>query len=170
MHDPEEMPGPSAPPLPRPEPERLPGERLLRRRRGMSYGTATSFHPGGMLVHRRAFSAIVLMRNRPAGAIWMDPDGLWRAAPVGTAVLAVSGPGPDEDTLEALETWAPSFRRFAEARAQVLADLTGGGTTSPAPPGSGGERKGGGPGRGGGERRGEVISLAAARRGGGRRR
>jgi hypothetical protein len=146
LPDPDDAPGPVAGPLPAPEPERLPGGRLLRRRAPMPWATATSFYPGGVLVLRGTFSAVVLRRNRPAGAVWADPYGLWRAAPVAAAARAVSGPGPDENALEALEAWAPSFRRFAEARARVLADLAGGGgNASPAP----GGRSGGGPGRGG---------------------
>jgi hypothetical protein len=170
LSDRDDAPGPAAGPLPGPEPERLPGERLLRRRRPLPDGTATSFHPGGVLVRRGASSAVVLQGNRPAGAVWRDPDGLWRAAPAAGAARAVSGEGLDEDAPEALEAWAPSFRRFAQARERVLADLAGGGggPASPAPPGAGG-REGGGPARGR-ERRGEVVSLAAARRAGARRR
>ena len=153
--------------LPRQGPDRLPGGRLLHRRGpGVAYGTAVSAHPGGVLVRRAAFSAVVLVGNRPAGAIWLDPDGLWRAAPTGAAALAVSGPQPDGDALEALEAWAPSFRRFGEARERVLAGLSGGDgeDATGLPPSSGPGDRGGGARGGVAGRRGEVVSLAAARR------
>jgi hypothetical protein len=173
LSDPDDAPGPASGPLPAPELDRLPGERLLRRRRPMPDGAATSFHPGGVLIHRAAFSAVVLAGNRPVGAIWRDPTGLWRAAPVAAAALAVSGEAPQDDALEALEAWAPAFRRFADARERILADIAGGGdgSTSPTPPGpEGPEGGGGGPDGGREQRRGEVVSLAARRGGGARRR
>jgi hypothetical protein len=172
VSDPDDAPGPTSGPLPAPEPERLPGERLLRRRGPLPDGTVTSLHPSGVLVHRAAFSAVVLAGNRPVGAIWRDPAGLWRAAPVAAAALAVSGGAPDDDALEALEAWAPAFRRFADARERVLADIAGGGDgdTFSTPPGLGRREGGGGPDRGREHRRGEVVSLAARRGGGPRRR
>ena len=130
-------PGPAAGPLPPHAPPRLPGERLLRRRAPMPDVVATSPHPGGLLVRRGAWTAVVLRGNAPAGALWLDPAGHWRAAPGARAALAVSG-DPDEEALWAMEGRAPSFRRFAEARDWLLAALGGG---------SGG---GDGPGRRGG--------------------
>ena len=138
-----------------PEPLRLPGERLLRRRAPMSYAATASAHPGGLLVRRGIDTALALRGNAPAGALWRDPDGRWRAAPGTAAARAVCGEQFDGDALEALEGRAPSFRRFAEAREWLLAALGGGG---------GGD----GPGRRGG-RRGQVVSLAG-RRDGPRRR
>ena len=163
----DDEPGSRAGPLPPPEPPRLPGERLLRRRAPMS-GTATaSTHPGGLLVRRGTDTALALHGNAPAGALWRDPDGRWRAAPGAAAARAVCGAALDEDALEALEGRAPSFRRFAEARDWLLAAL--GGDTPPSPPPAGGSGPGGGgTGRGGG-RRGQVIPLAG-RRDGPRRR
>jgi hypothetical protein len=121
----------------------------------MSATAAASAHPGGLLVRRGIDTALALRGNAPAGALWRDPDGRWRAAAGAAAARAVCGEALDEDALEALEGRAPSFRRFAEARDWLLAALGGGGD-------------GGGPGRRGG-RRGQVIALAG-RRGGPRRR
>ncbi len=120
----------------------------------MSATAAASAHPGGLLVRRGLDTALALHRNAPAGALWRDPDGRWRAAPGAAAACAVCGEQLDEDALEALEDRAPSFRRFAEARDWLLATLGG--------------SDGGGPGRRSG-RRGQVIPLAG-RRGGPRRR
>ena len=107
------------PPLPPRDPPRLPGEHLLRRRAPMPYASATSPHPGGLLVRRGAFTAVLLRGNAPVGALWLDPDGLWRAALGAAAALAVSRE-PDDEALDALESRAPSFRRFAEARDWAL--------------------------------------------------
>ena len=63
--------------------------------------------------------------NAPAGALWRDPDGRWRAAPGAAAARAVCGEHLDEDALEALQGRAPSFRRFAEAGEWLLAALGG---------------------------------------------
>ena len=120
----------------------------------MSGTAAASAHPGGLLVRRGIDTALALRGNAPAGALWRDPEGRCRAAPGAAAACAVCGEALDEDTLEALEDRAPSFRRFAEAREWLLAALGGG--------------DGGGPGRRGG-RRGQVVALAG-RRGGPRRR
>ncbi len=150
------------PPLPPHPAPRLAGERLLRRRAPMPDAGTASAHPGGVLVRRGAWTAVALRGNAPAGALWRDPDGRWRAAPGAAAARAVCGEQLDEDALEALEARAPSFRRFAEAREWLLAAL-GGDQVS----GDGGG-DGGGPGRRGG-RRGQVIPLAG-RRGGPRRR
>ena len=152
----DDQPGQAAGPLPRREPSRLPGERLLRRRAPMSGTAAASAHPGGFLVRRGIDTALALRGNAPAGALWRDPDGRWRAAAGAAAARAVCGERLDEDALEALEDHAPSFRRFAEARDWLLAALDNGGDG------------GGGPGRRGG-RRGQVVALAG-RRGGPRRR
>ena len=151
----DDEPGPRAGPLPPPEPPRLPSERLLRRRAPMSGTAAASAYPGGLLV-RRLDTALALRGNAPAGALWRDPDGRWRATPGAPAARAVCGERLDED---ALEGRAPSFRRFAEAREWLLAALGGD---------QGGGGDGGGPGRRGG-RRGQVIALAG-RRAGPRRR
>jgi hypothetical protein len=121
----------------------------------MSDTATASAHPGGLLVRRGMDTALALRGNAPAGALWRDQDGRWRAAPGATAACAVCGEQLDEDALEAFEGRAPSFRRFAEARDWLLAALGGGGD-------------GGGPGRRGG-RRGQVIALAG-RRSGPRRR
>ena len=149
----DDEPGPRAGSLPPPEPPRLPGERLLRRRAPMSATAAASAHPGGFLVRRGIDTALALRGNAPAGALWRDPDGRWRAAPGAAAARAVCGEALDEDALEALEDRAPSFRRFAEARDWLLAALAG---------------DGGGPGRRGG--RGSQVIALAGRRGGPRRR
>ena len=122
---------------------------------------AASPHPGGLLVRRGAFTAVVLRGNAPAGALWRDPDGRWRAAPGARAALAVSG-DPDDEALEALEGRAPRFRRFVEARDWLLG-AHGGGAPSPGPPGGtgpAGDRAAAGDGRG---RRGEVVQLAGRR-------
>jgi hypothetical protein len=124
----------------------------------MSDTATASAHPGGLLVRRGMDTALALRGNAPAGALWRDPDGRWRAAPGAAAARAVCGEQLDEDALEAFEGRAPSFRRFAEARDWLLAALGGGD--------GGGD--GAGPGRRGG-RRGQVIPLAG-RRGGPRRR
>ena len=122
----EEPDAPGAvPPLPPRDPPRLPGEHLLRRRPPTSYACATSLHPGGLLVRRGAFTAVVLRGNAPVGALWLDSDDLRRAASGAAAALAVSGE-PDDEALEALERRAPSFRRFAEARDWMLGALGGG--------------------------------------------
>ena len=124
-------------------------------------GTATaSAHPDGLLVRRGLDTALALRGNAPAGALWRDPDGRWRAAPGAAAAHAICGAALDEDALEALEDRAPSFRRFAKARDWLLAALGGSG-------GNGGN-DGGGPGRRSG-RHGQVVPLAG-RRGGPRRR
>jgi hypothetical protein len=154
-------PGPKAGPLPPREPPRLPGERLLRRRAPMPGTVAASPHPGGLLVRRGAWTAVVLRGNAPAGALWRDPDGRWRAAPGAWAVLAVSG-DPDEEALEDMEGRAPRFRRFAEARDWLLAALGGGGAP-PDPPPDGAAPAGERAAWGGGERRGQVIQLAGRR-------
>lgn len=157
----DDEPGPRAGPLPPPGgAPRLPGERLLRRRAPMSPTAAASAHPGGVLLCRSLDTALALRGNAPAGALWRDPDGRWRAAPGAAAARAVCGEELDEDALEALEGRAPSFRRFAEARDWLLAALGGG-------DGSGGNDDDG-PGRRSG-RRGQVIALAG-RRDGPRRR
>jgi hypothetical protein len=157
----DDEPGPGAGPLPPPEPPRLPGERLLRRRPPMPEAEATSPHPGGLLVRRGVWTAVVLRGNAPAGALWRDPDGRWRAAPGAWAVLAVSG-DPDEEALEDMEGRAPRFRRFAEARDWLLAALGGGGAP-PDPPPDGAAPAGERAAWGGGERRGQVIQLAGRR-------
>ncbi len=156
----DDRPGPAAGPLPRREPSRLPGEHLLRRRASMSAAETTSVHAGGLRVRRGAFTAVVLRDNAPAGALWPDPDGGWRAAPGARAAQAVSG-NPDEEVLEALEERAPCFRRFAEARDWLLDALGGSDVPSPAPSGRtgpGGDRAA----RGGGGR-GQVIQFAGRR-------
>jgi hypothetical protein len=122
---------------------------------------ATSPHPGGLLVRRGAWTAVVLRGNAPAGALWRDPEGRWRAAPGARAVLAVSG-DPDEEVLEALEGRAPCFRRFAEARDWLLGVLGDGGGAPPAPPPGGTDPEGGDAARGGGNR-GQVVQLAGRR-------
>ena len=120
----------------------------------MSDTATASAHPGALLVRRGMDTALALRGNAPAGALWRDPDGRWRAAPGAAAARAICGADLDEDALEALEDRAPSFRRFAEARDWLLAAVDGG--------------DGGGPGRRGG-RRGQVIPFAG-RRDGPRRR
>ncbi len=149
----DDQPGPAAGPLPRREPARLPGERLLRRRASMSAAEATSVHPGGLRVRRGAFTAMVLRDNAPAGALWLDPGGDWRAALGARAFRAVSG-SPDEEMLEAMERRAPCFRRFAEAREWLLEAL-GGDVPSPSPSDRT-DPEGG--------RRGQVIQLAGRRK------
>ena len=156
----DDQPGPAAGPLPRREPSRFPGERLLRRRAPMPLAGTTSVHPGGLHVRRGAFTAVVLRGNAPAGALWLDPDGLWRAALGARAFRAVSG-NPDEEMLEALEDRAPCFRRFAEARDWLLEAL-GGDVPSPSPSDRT-DPEGGRAARGGG-RRGQVIQLAGRRK------
>jgi hypothetical protein len=116
----------TVPPLPPREPPRCPGEHLVRRRAPMPYTCATSPHPGGFLIRRGAYTAVVLRSNAPTGALWLDSDGLWRAASGAATALAVSGE-PDGEALEALERRAPSFRHFAEARDWMLDVLGGGG-------------------------------------------
>ena len=156
----DDQPGPAAVPLPRCEPSRLPGERLLRRRASMSAAEATSVHPGGLCVRRGAFTAVILRDNAPAGALWLDPVGGWRATLGARAALAVSGT-LDEETLEALEDRAPCFRRFAEARDWLL-DVLGGSDVPPLSPsdrtGPEGDRAAQGSGR-----RGQVIQFAGRR-------
>ena len=155
-------PGPGPGPLPPREPPRLPGERLLRRRAPMPGTVAASPHPGGLLVRRGAWTAVVLRGNAPAGALWRDPDGRWRAAPGAWAALTVSGE-PDDEALEDMEGRAPRFRRFAEARDGLLG-ARGGGDAPPAPPPPDGSDPGGDrAARSGGERRGEVVQLASRR-------
>jgi hypothetical protein len=127
----------------------------------------TSPHPGGLLVRRGAFSAVVLRGNALAGALWLDPTRHWRAAPGARAALAVSG-DPDDEALWAMEGRAPAFRRFAEARDWLLGGLGDGGGAPPALP-SGGTDPGGGDAARGGGSRGQVVQLAA-RRGPPRRR
>jgi hypothetical protein len=156
------QPGPAAGPLPRREPSRFPGERLLRRRAPMPLAATTSVHPGGLHVHRGAFTAVVLRGNAPAGALWLDPDGLWRAAPGARAAQAVSG-DLDEEMLEVFEGRAPCFRRFAEAREWLLDALGGSDVPSPTP--SDRADPEGGRGARGGGRRGQVIQLASRRAG-----
>jgi hypothetical protein len=156
------QPGPAAGPLPRREPSRLPGERLLRRRAPMPLAGTTSVHPGGLHVRRGAFTAVVLRGNAPAGALWLDPDGGWRAAPGARAAQAVSG-DLDEETLEALEGRAPGFRRFAEAREWLLGALDRSDVPSPSP--SDRTDPEGGRGARGGGRRGQVIQLASRQAG-----
>ena len=158
----DDQPGPAAGPLPRREPSRFPGERLLRRRAPMSATETTSVHPGGLRVRRGAFTAVVLRGNAPVGALWLDPDVLWRAALGARAALAVSGT-LDEETLEALEDRAPCFRRFAEAREWLLGALDGSDVPSPSP--SDRTDPEGGRGARGGGRRGQVIQLASRRAG-----
>ncbi len=149
----DDQPGPAAGPRPRREPARLPGERLLRRRASMSAAEVTSVHPGGLRVRRGAFTAVVLCGNAPAGALWLDPDGGWRAAPGARAAQAISG-DLDEEMLEALEDRAPCFRRFAEARDWLL-EAVGGDVPSPSPSDRT-DPEGG--------RRGQVIQLAGRRK------
>ena len=156
----DDQPGPAVGPLPRREPSRLPGERLLRRRAPMPAAETTSVHPGGLRVRRGAFTAVLLRGNAPAGALWLDPDGLWRAALGARAFRAVSG-NPDEEMLEALEDRAPCFRRFAEARDWLLEGL--GGTDVPSPSPSDRTDPEGGRGARGGGRRGQVIQFASRR-------
>ncbi len=175
----DDEPGPGAGPLPPPEPPRLPGERLLRRRAPMPDVVATSPHPGGLLVRRGAWTAVVLRGNAPAGALWLDPAGHWRAAPGARAALAVSGE-PDGEALWGMEGRAPAFRRFAEARDWLLAALGGRDDARPPPPPGGGEARGEGGGappappsggtdpEGGntardGRSRGQVVQLATRR-------
>jgi hypothetical protein len=154
-------PGPAAGPLPPHAPPRLPGERLLRRRAPMPDVVATSPHPGGLLVRRGAWTAVVLRGNAPAGALWLDPAGHWRAAPGARAALAVSG-DPDEEALWAMEGRAPSFRRFAEARDWLLGELGEGGGAPAAPPSGGTDPEGGNTARDG-RSRGQVVQLATRR-------
>ena len=71
----DDQPGPAVSLLPRREPLRFPGERLLRRRASMSAAEATSVHAGGLRVRRGAFTAVILRGNAPAGALWPDTDG-----------------------------------------------------------------------------------------------
>ena len=97
----------------------------------MSATATASAHPGGLLVRRGIDTALALRGNAPAGALWRDPDGRWRAAPGAAAARAVCGAALDEDALEALEGRAPSFRRFAEARDWLLGVLGGGGEVVP---------------------------------------
>ena len=156
----DDQPGPAAGPLPRREPSRLPGERLLRRRAPMPLAETTSVHPGGLHVRRGAFTAVVLRGNAPAGALWLDPDGGWRAALGARAARAVSG-DLDEEMLEALEDRAPGFRRFAEARDWLLGALDGSDVPSPSP--SDRTDPEGGRGARDGGRRGQVIQLANRR-------
>ena len=156
----DDQPGPAAGPLPRREPVRLPGERLLRRRASMSAAETTSVHPGGLLVRRGAFTAVILRDNAPAGALWLDPDGLWRAAPGARAAQAVSG-DLDEEMLEVFEGRAPCFRRFAEARDWLLDALGGSDVPPPSPPDRT-DPEGDRAARGGG-RRGQVIQFAGRR-------
>ncbi len=157
----DDQPGPAAGPLPRREPSRFPGERLLRRRAPMPAAETTSVHPGGLHVRRGAFTAVILRGNAPAGALWLDPDGSWRAAPGARAARAVSG-DLDEETLEALEDRAPGFRRFAEARDWLLGVLGDGGGAPPAPPSDRTDPEGGDAARGGGNR-GQVVQFAGRR-------
>ena len=156
----DDQPGPAAGPLPRREPARLPGERLLRRRASMSAAETTSVHPDGLRVRRGAFTAVILRGNAPAGALWLDPDGGWRAALGARAFRAVSG-NPDEEMLEAMERRAPCFRRFAEAREWLLEALDG--DVPPPSPSDRTDPEGGRAARGGG-RRGQVIQLAGRRK------
>jgi hypothetical protein len=158
----DDQPGPAAGPLPRREPSRFPGERLLRRRAPMPAAETTSVHPGGLHVRRGAFTAVILRGNAPVGALWLDPDGSWRAAPGARAARAVSG-DLDEEMLEALEDRAPCFRRFAEARDWLLGALDGSDVPSPSP--SDRTDPEGGRGARGGGRRGQVIQLASRRAG-----
>ena len=158
----DDQPGPAAGPLPRREPSRFPGERLLRRRAPMPAAETTSVHPGGLHVRRGAFTAVILRGNAPVGALWLDPDGSWRAAPGARAARAVSG-DLDEEMLEALEDRVPCFRRFAEARDWLLGALDGSDVPSP-PPSDRTDPEGGRGARGGG-RRGQVIQLASRRAG-----
>jgi hypothetical protein len=152
-------PGEAAlPPHPAP---RLPGERLLRRRAPMPDAGTASVHPGGLSVRRGAWTAVVLRGNAPAGALWLDPDGRWRAAAGAAAALAVSGEEADDDALWALEERAPAFRRFAAARDWLLAALGGDGAPGPSPGPDG--PAGGHAARSGRGRRGEVIHLAGRR-------
>ncbi len=154
------QPGPAAGPLSRREPSRFPGERLLRRRAPMSAAETMSVHPGGLHVRRGAFTAVILRGNAPVGALWLDPDGGWRAAMGARAARAVSG-DLDEGMLEALEDRAPCFRRFAEAREWLLGALGGSDVPSPSPSDRTGPE--GGRGARGGGRRGQVIQLASRR-------
>ena len=154
------QPGPAAGPLPRREPARLPGERLLRRRALMSAAETTSDHPDGLRVRRGAFTAGILRGTAPAGALWPDTDGGWRAALGARAFRAVSG-NPDEEMLEAMERRAPCFRRFAEAREWLLEALDG--DVPPPSPSDRTDPEGGRAARGGG-RRGQVIQLAGRRK------
>ena len=52
--------------------------------------------------------------------------------------LAVSG-DPNDEALEAMEGWAPAFRRFTEARDWLRAALGDGGGDAPLPPPPGGD-------------------------------
>ena len=140
------------PPLPPREPPRLPGARLLRRRAPFSDTSATTAHPGDLLVRRGVFTAVVLRGNAPLGALWLDGDGRWRAALGAWAALAVSGE-PDEAALDMLEERAPAFRRFAAARAWALDAL--GGDAAPSTLPSGTDADGGG----------QLVQLASRRRG-----
>src|SRR5919202_3073453 len=108
----------------------------------MAETVAASAHPGGLLVRRGAWTAVALRGIAPAGALWLDPDLLWRAAPGARAALAVSGE-PDEEALEDMEERAPAFRRFAEARDWLLAALGGGDAPHPPPPGGADSAAGG---------------------------
>ena len=173
MFDPEDGPGPDACPLPRAAQPRLPGERLLRRRPGLSDRIAIGLHPGGILVHRGAQSAVLVRGNERVGAVWLGPDGLWYAAPGGLPARAVSGEW-DGDALQALEGWAPSFRDFPRARDHLLgllasAERAEGGQADArgAEPRAGADGGISGPERGG--RRGQVVQFPP-RRGPGRRR
>ncbi len=152
--------GPAAGSLPRRQPPRFPSERLLRRRAPMSATETTSVHPGGLHVRRGAFTAVILRGNAPVGALWLDPDGGWRAALGARAARAVSGT-LDEEMLQALEDRAPCFRRFAEARDWLLEALGGSDVPSPSPSDQTGP-EGGRAARGGG-RRGQVIQFASRR-------
>jgi hypothetical protein len=125
----------------------------------MSAAEATSVHPDGLRVRRGAFTAVILRDNAPVGALWLDPDGGWRAALGARAARAVSG-NPDEEMLEALEDRAPCFRRFAEARDWLLEALDGSDVPSASPP-DWTDPEGGRAARGG--RRGQVIQLASRR-------
>ena len=145
------------PPLPPREPPRLPGERLLRRRAPFSDTSATTTHPGDLLVRRSAFTAVLLRGNAPVGALWLDADGRWRAALGAWAALAVSGE-PDEAALDMMEQRAPVFRRFAAARAWALDAL--GGDAAPSTPPGGADADGDG----------QVVQLASRRRAAPRRR
>ncbi len=156
MPDDDDAPGPRTGPLPPRASSRFPGGRQLRRRAPVAYAVAASPHPGGMLVRRGAWTAVVLRGNAPAGALWLDPDGLWRAAPGAAAALSVSGE-PDEEALEDMEGRAPAFRRFAEGRDWLLAALGGRGDAPPPPAADGTDPAGDNEGRG------EVVQLAARR-------
>src|SRR4051794_24966004 len=95
----------------------------------MSGTTTASIYVGGLLVRRGIDTAVALRGNAPAGVLWRDPDGRWRAAPGAAAALTICSKEFNEDALEPLEDRAPSFRRFAEARDWLLAALGAGGDT-----------------------------------------